>query len=407
MTVASAIQTRAAQWLTLIIIIGCSVLLLGSCSRGKAPMPPRAEVSSPAKIAGPAKAEVWTCTMHPHIHEHQPGNCPICGMKLVRVVNDEGGSDEVASAEAKTPRDHAGFKLSLERRQLIGVKFGLVEKKPLFKSIRASGSLAFDPELYTAQGEYVEAIRQLGRVKDSPLADVQHSSKRMVESAKLRLRILGLSDAQINQIGSSGNSGNNLLLNRKGDSAWVYADIYEMDLAYVHPGMAAEVTAGFLGGQTLQGQVIAVDRVINPTTRTARARITVRDAKTVLRPESYVDVTIHSPMGEQVVVPFDAVLDTGDQAWVFLTDGSGKFDPRLVSIKFRAGDQIAIGSGLQGGEKIVTSANFMIDSESRLKFGQMEESVPSSGKTPGKSAAPACPAGQHWDTSMSMCMVGQ
>ena len=308
--------------------------------------------------------QIWTCPMHPQIRKDGPGQCPICGMTLVKVAM----SEDVKSAAAETiPHAHAPISLSGEKQQMIGVKTGVVEKKPLFKSIRAAGRLAFDPELYTAQNEYTEAIHQSDRVKDSPLADVKHSAERMVQSSKLRLKILGLSDKQINQIGSAGPSESNLLINKPGQQVWVYADIYEMDLPNVQAGLSVEITAGFLGGTKLAAKVASVDRVINPNTRTAKARILVQQAATLLRPESYVDVTIMAPLGEQVTVPFDAILDTGKQSWVFVAGDNGQLIPRLITVKFQAGDEVAVATGLTGGEKIVTSANFLIDSESRLK----------------------------------------
>lgn len=344
-----------------------------------------------------AQKEVWTCPMHPQIRKSEPGQCPICGMNLVKVDTSEEAHS--GAAGGVIPESHAPFSLPPERQQMIGVKTGIAEKKPLFKSIRAAGRLAFDPELYTAQNEYAEALRQSQRVSDSPLPDVKHSADRMVQSAKLRLKILGLSDKQIAGIGSTGPSESSLLINKPGQQVWVYADLYEMDLPNVQPGQSAEITAGFLGGKVLAGKVASVDRVINPNTRTAKARVLVQSAATLLRPESYVDVSIMAPLGEQVTVPFDAVLDTGKQSWVFVVGENGQFMPRVVTVKFQAGDDVAIASGLSGGEKIVTSANFLIDSESRLKavaLGQTGES--------GKSKAPSCPKGQHWDVPMAMCM---
>jgi multidrug efflux pump subunit AcrA (membrane-fusion protein) len=235
-----------------------------------------------------------------------------------------------------------------------------------------AGRLAFDPELYTAQNEYTEALRQLERVKDSPIADVKHSAERMVHSSKLRLKILGLSDKQIAQLSASSSEEANLLIHRPGQDAWVYAELYEMDLPFVHPGASAKISAGFLGGQKLVGKVVSVDRVINPTTRTAKARILLKDPKASLRPESYVDVSILAPLGEQITVPFDAVFDTGEQSWVFVSSPQGLIEPRLVIIKLHADDEVAIAQGLKEGEKIVTSANFLIDSESRLKGSMME-----------------------------------
>ena len=301
------------------------------------------------------------------------------------------------------PAGHAEIQLSPLSEQLIGVKTGVVEKRQLFKNIEAPGRLAFDPELYTAQTEYTEALQQLERVKNSPLRDVIHSARHMVQSARLRLKILGLSDKQIARLRAGGEGEDNLLLTKPGQQVWIYADIFQMDLPYVHSGQTADITAGFLDGKTLTGKIVSVDRVINPTTQTAKARILVPEGSSYLRPESYVNVRIHVPLGEQVTVPFDAILDTGKQAWVFIDSPSGKITPRLVNVKFYAGNEVAIGSGLSGGEKIVTSANFLIDSESRLKAAS--EGMGESSGSDKRAALPTCPKGQHWDLSMSMCMA--
>lgn len=351
------------------------------------------------------KAEEWTCPMHPQVREKAPGRCPICGMTLVK-VND--GTGHEAEGTASRPDGHAAFELSEGRQQLIGVKTGTVTRKPLFKDIEAAGRLAFDPELYTAQTEYSEALQELQRVRDSPLPDVKRSAERMIQSAKLRLKILGLSDRQIAHIGAGQEGESNLLITRPGQNVWIYADIFEMDLPYVQSGQSAEITAGFLKGRTLAGKVVSVDRVINAATRTAKARILVPEGSAYLRPESYVDVTIHAPLGEQVSVPFDAVLDTGRQAWVFLVSDGHRFTPRLVQVKFHAGSEVAIASGLNGGEKIVTSANFLIDSESRMRSAaqsdEVSEPATSGESAPRRKSLPSCPGDQHWDVPMAMCM---
>lgn len=353
--------------------------------------------ASPGTKTQEVKKDVWTCPMHPQVKQDKPGKCPICGMDLVKMEQEE-----TSASQSQVPQDHTSFKLSLERQQMIGVKTGVVEKKPLFKSIRASGRVAFDPELYTAQNEYIEAIRQLSRVQDSPLADVRHSAERMVQSARLRLKLLGLSDAQIRGLGSSEAANQNLLLTDKGDSVYIYAEVYEIDLPNIQPGLTAEITASFLGGKTLEGKVISVDRVLNPTTRSAKVRILVPRAKALFRPETFVNVTILSPLGEQVTVPLDAVLDTGTQSWVFLVKDDGTFEPRVVGIKLHVNDQIAIESGLKGGERIVTSANFLIDSESRLKAAAQGQQSSSGGDS--KPKTPECPPGEEWHAQMNHCM---
>lgn len=367
---------------------------LVSCSESTGPESRKLEISKAESSERHDHKEVWTCPMHPQVRKDGPGKCPICHMDLVKI--DDSGSEETVSSSR--PKGHATIKLSEGRQQLIGVKTGVVEKKKLFKTIEASGRIAFDPELYTAQTEFIEAIKQKERVKDSSVPEVKHSAARMVESAKLRLKVLGLSDSYIKNLAQSGVAGSSLLIPKAGESLWVYAEVFEMDLPLIQPGLEAKVSGSALGNKTLTGKVVSVDRVINPNTRTAKVRILIPDTKANLRPEAYLDVTILSPLGLEVTVPFTAVFDTGKEAWVFVYKDGNTFEPRLITIKERAGDEIAVDSGVEPGEKIVTSANFLIDSESRLKGAMFDQA-----ETPTKKA-PECPEGQFWHEQMNHCM---
>ncbi|OFZ68064.1 MAG: hypothetical protein A2451_09445, partial [Bdellovibrionales bacterium RIFOXYC2_FULL_39_8] len=297
---------------------------------------------------------VYTCPMHPQIKKDAPGQCPICGMNLVKMEKASKEDEENHLHNSSLPEGHAPFFLSAARSQMIGVKLDTVLKKSLFLKITAAGRLAFDPDLYSAQGEYIEAFKQVEGVKNSTLLEVQQSAQRMLEAAKMRLKILGLADKQIAELEKiDAISDSSLLLSNKGQEAWVYADIYEMDLPHVHEGLSAEINAPFLRGTMLYGKVISVDRVINPATRTAKARILISKARGILRPESFVEVAISAPLGEQITIPFDAIMDTGNQAWAFIADGKGNYTPRLLEIKFRAGAEVAIASGVSEGELIV------------------------------------------------------
>ncbi len=315
------------------------------------------------------KEELWTCPMHPQIRKNAPGRCPICGMDLVLVETE--GSSSVQKNNG-TPKGHTAFQLSSERVQMIGVKYGVIEKKLLFKSIEAPGRVAFDPELFTAQNEYLETLKQLDRVKDSPLSDVKHSAQKMLDSTKLRLKILGLSDQQIDKLRSQeGNLTSNLLLSNEGKNIWIYVEVFEMDLSLIHPNLSVKIRGSSIQGEELAGKVISVDRIINPQTRTGKVRVQVAKSNTELRPQTYVDATILSPLGEQMVVPFDAILDSGKETWIFLVKENNLFQPIKIRIKHYAGDEVAIAeiekNSLHAGDKIVTSANFLIDSESRLQ----------------------------------------
>lgn len=358
------------------------------------------------EYSSPSKQVVWTCPMHKQIRMSKPGKCPICGMDLVEAQGSDQSTNQVTNQATKegghvhgesAPKDHSKVMLSSAQQQKIGVKLGMVEVKPLIKIVEAVGRVAFDPELYTAQREFVETIQHWKSVKNAPLEDVRHSAEQMVESSKLRLKILGLSDLQITSLEQTGTSGGSLLLPKPGEDVWVYADIFEMDLTDIEPGLKAKISGWSLEGKTLDGNVISVDRVINPATRTAKARIQIQKVPLQLWPEAYFDVSILVPLGTRVVIPSDAILETGKESWVFVVDDMGGFEPRLVKIGVRAGEEVSIEEGLSGGERIVTSANFLIDSESRLS-GAIESMEKEGVKTP------TCPNGEEWDVPMSMCM---
>jgi Cu(I)/Ag(I) efflux system membrane fusion protein len=337
----------------------------------------------------------YLCPMHPQVTSDQPGSCSICGMDLVpadelneeddhkhdehsKSVDEEGWEDitrhikddeglEKMKKSPSSPSDRATVSLTLKKEQLIGVKLTHVEKRKLFKSISAPGRIAFDPELYTAQSEYLEALKQWKRVKHSPIADVRESTRQMISSSKIRLRVLGLSEGQIENLARSGKQSEGLLVTGEGEENWVYADVFEMDLPYIQKGHAAEISANFLQGKKLAGKVISVDQVINPTSRTAKVRIQLLKGNDSIRPESYVNVRIFAPLGEHISVPIESILDTGKDTFVFVKQPKGKYEPRNVRIKLEADDYVAISEGLYPGEEVVFGANFMIDSESRLK----------------------------------------
>lgn len=302
----------------------------------------------------------YHCPMHPTYVSDKPGNCPICGMKLVPIESTE------APVTTAMP-DRAVVTIPPEREQLIGVRTAPVEKKDLSISVRASGRIAYDPDLYNTIVEYREAIKTRGKTKESPWPDVHERSDALVKSSVLRLRQMGLSQDQINRLGRTGEDPVNLLLSQKGGSVWAYAQIYEYESGLVQSGQTMEVSSPAIPGRAFKGRVVAVDTILNPETRTLKVRGEISNPEGLLKPEMFVDVAIQVDLGRKLAIPEDALLDSGTRKLVFVAKGQGQYEPREVKLGYEAEGYYEVLGGVSEGELVITSANFLIDSESKLK----------------------------------------
>ena len=329
-----------------------------------------------------AKKKRYICPMHPQISSDKPGqSCSICGMDLVLAEDEEDHKShdhkehenvvqkeksEHSNHDMKMPKDRVGISLSLDKQQIIGVKTDMVHKVDIFETIKAPGRIAFDPELYTAQSEYLEAIRQQRKVRNSPLKEIRRSTNEMVRSAKTRLQVLGLGEKEIKTLASKGRVSDGLIVSGNNDNL-IYADVFESDLSKIKPGQSVKITASFIDGEPLNGEVVSVDQLIDPKTRTGKVRIKIDKTDLSIRPEAFVTVSISIPLGNHIAAPLESILDTGEDLFVFIKKGEGKFEPRKITKLFETDKYIAVIDGLHVGEEVVTSANFMMDSESRLK----------------------------------------
>jgi RND family efflux transporter MFP subunit len=147
----------------------------------------------------------------------------------------------------------------------------------------------------------------------------------------------------------------------------VYAQVYEHELGLVRVGQPVVVTVPSMPGRTYEARLVAIDPIIDPMTRSARVRALVATPEAELRPETFVQMTIDVPLGDRLSIPEDAVLDTGTRQIVFVASGEGTFEPRAVQLGLDAQGYYEVLGGLTEGEEVVTSANFLIDSESRFR----------------------------------------
>ncbi len=177
-------------------------------------------------------------------------------------------------------------------------------------------------------------------------------------------------------------------------AVWILADVYESDLASVELGMAAEVTLPYQPGRTWRGKVTFIDPLVEPGTRTVKVRIEVPNGDYALKPEMFADVVLRKELGDALFVPESAVLKPGERRLVFLDLGDGRLEPREIQTGARVEGGYAVLSGLAEGDEVVTSANFLIDSESSLKaalaaMGASQAPDPHAGHP---AAAPSPPA---------------
>lgn len=296
--------------------------------------------------------------MHPEATSPVPMKDAM-GMDYVPVFAEEGG--------ASTVPGQGSFVLSEEKRQLIGMKSEAVERRDLSVVVRASGRVAYDPDLYHAMAEYGEAAKARDAVKESPYPDVLQRADALVRASELRLRQIGLSEEQISAIAGSTQPPTNLLFGGPGGTVWVYAQVYEYEISFIKPGQSVELTTPAYPGRKFHGVVKSLDSILSPETRSLKARIEVPNAEGLLKLEMYVDALIKAGIGRALALPASALMDTGERQLAFVDLGGGRVEPREVRVGREAEGYYEVLSGLKRGEKVVTSANFLIDSESKLK----------------------------------------
>ncbi len=303
----------------------------------------------------------WTDPMVPGYTSDKPGKSPM-GMDLVPVYEEA----TPPSAGVVAPDGYAPILVTPEKRQFIGVKTAPVQRRAMTKTIRTVGLIAHDPELYQVEAEYIQALKAVERARQGGIPEVVEQAERLVESTRIRLRHVGLNEALIEEVGTWTQPDRRLLFGGAGQS-WVYAQVYEYELPLIRVDQPVTIDVSTLSGRTFAGTVKAIAPTLEPMTRTARVRIIVDDPEGLLKPEMYVNVLVTIELGERLAVPEEAILATGTAHTIFVDKGQGLFEPRAVVIGVKADGYLEITAGVAEHELVVTSGNFLIDSESRLK----------------------------------------
>ena len=252
----------------------------------------------------------------------------------------------------------------------------------------------YSPELVTAQEEYLLALKSNKILSDSQFADISSGADSLLKASRRRLELLGVSQSQIKELERTGEVKTNLIVYSpvKGHvaqknafenmhvepntvlykiadhtTAWVQVDIYENEIPLVKLGEKATMTLASFPGEVFEGDVTFIWPHINPETRTVKARLEFPNPDLKLLPEMYADVTLDIPIGEKLTIPNSAVLRTGKKDIVFVDKGNGNMEIRRVELGQKAGGYYEVLRGLKSGEQVVSRANFLIDSESKIQ----------------------------------------
>ncbi len=341
---------------------------------------------------------VYFCPMHPQITSDRKGSCPICGMDLVK---KEEGADVAAVPEKKERKilfyrnpmnpavtspapakdsmgmeyvpvyeeekgAPAGVSINSGKQQLIGVKKDIVMKRSLSVVISTVGKVAYDPDLYVAQEEYVQAVKTAAATEHSALASIREQSEGLLASSERKLLLLGMSKPEVEALKKSGSAQDSLYFPGNSGKAWIYITVYEYELGLVREGLDVVVDAVAFPGEVFKGKVAGLTPVLNAESRSVRVRAFVDDKDGKLKPEMFVNAKISVDLGTKLSVPEEAVMDSGTRKIVYVVSRD-RFEAREVTLGPKAGEYYEVLGGLKEGEEVVTSGNFLIDAESKLK----------------------------------------
>ena len=375
------------------------------------------------EASGGREVLYWYDPMHPAYRANEPGIAPDCGMDLVPKYADEAQAlaamppgtvmlsmqkqqmigvrtEKVVMApvqrtirtvghltadETKIAHVHTKFEGWIEKVFVDFVGMRVRKGQPLFT--------IYSPELVSTQEEYLLALKGKQILGESPFERAALGSASLLEAARRRLELWDISAEQIEELERTGKVQRTLSVHspiqgyvtaRKAyenvfvtpgteiysivdlGNIWALAMVYEYELPFIRLGQRATMSLSYLPEKQYRGRVTYIYPLVDPKSRTVKIRIEFRNPRMELKPEMYADVEIQVDYGRRIVVPAEAVLDSGMRQIVFLARPNGHFEPREIKVGPRLEDRTIVLAGLEAGEEIVTSGNFLIDSESRL-----------------------------------------
>lgn len=365
----------------------------------------------------PESRTLYTCGMHPQVIQDHPGDCPICGMKLTPVRKQAGAQD----IHTDTSPESTGIAIDPVTVQSMGIRTEPVTKGPLHRVIRSVGVIDYNetaladvttkfkgwieklyvdstgqqvhkgdplfeiysPELWSAQNEYLLALKQPGNsslktsavtklkyydISDEQIAEIEKSGQ-ATKTLRVYAPIDGVVVEKMVVAGQMVEAGMKLYRLADLSLVWVQSQIYEQDLSFVRLGQEASVSLSYMPETKFRGRVTYIYPTVDDKTRTAKIRMEFHNPGLLLKPGMFATVELSAELSPStLLVPDSAVLRSGEKNTVFLALEGGKFEPRVVVLGPRSeNNKYQVLSGLKEGERVVTSGQFMLDSESQLR----------------------------------------
>ncbi|HKN34339.1 MAG TPA: efflux RND transporter periplasmic adaptor subunit [Terriglobales bacterium] len=378
-----------------------------------------ASTSEPGDVR---KILFWYDPMHPAYKSGKAGTAPDCGMQLVPKYADDEAAKMPAGTVKIAPEKQQliGVRTAtVERQSLVRTvrttgQLTSDETKLAHVHVKVNGYIdksyvdyigqlvkkgqplftLYSPDLVATEEEYLIAKRGAKEMGASQFPDVAQGSQSLLHSTRERLKLWDISDEQIKKLDETGEVTKTLtfyspvsgfVTDRKAfpqtavtpdmdlyvisdlSTIWVNVDVYEYEVPFVKVGQTADMRLSYYAGRTYTGKITYIYPTVDPVSHTVKARIEFPNPNFDLKPQMLANVQLKIDYVKQIVVPQEAIMDSGDKQYLFVVHDGGVFEPRVIQMGAKLEGNVVVLSGLNAGETIVTSGNFLIDSESRLK----------------------------------------